>query len=398
LVAALAGRERPVLAAFADHVVVAADPVEVVTGEDVWEALAIPHLPRSQGPPAIAGGWIGLLSYDLGGTIERLPPPLPDLDGPPLASVGRYETVALFDGYGGCTLATTRGESALDDLARDTIVSAPPAAPAPQAEVSTSLDATDYRDRVEQARDLIRAGDCYQVNLTQQLSASWADTAIAFAGRLWDASGPSSHRAYVGLPEGAVVSASPERLVRVAHGIAESEPIKGTAPLGEWERLSASVKDRAEHVMIVDLVRNDLGRVARPGGVSVPRLFGYLSTPYIEHMVSEVRAELADGVTAADVLRAVFPGGSVTGTPKVRAMEVIRELEPAPRGPAFGSVVAVGTDGSVEASITIRTAWVAGNEVRYWCGGAVVWDSDAGAEHAEAWAKAAPFMRAVGAR
>jgi para-aminobenzoate synthetase component 1 len=244
---------------------------------------------------------------------------------------------------------------------------------------------------------LIRAGDCYQVNLTQRLTSRWQGSPIDFAMRLWGAAGASSHRAYLGLPEGVVVSASPERLVRVSDGVAESEPIKGTAPLGEWERLSQSMKDRAEHVMIVDLVRNDLGRVARPGGVSVPRIFGYLSTPYVEHMVSEVRAELKSGVTAADVLRAVFPGGSVTGTPKVRAMEVIRELEPVARGPAFGSIVAVGTDGAIEASITIRTAWLAGDVARYWCGGAVVWDSDPDAEYDEAWAKAAPFLHAVGA-
>lgn len=397
LLAALATRDRPVLASFADHVVVAADPVEVVTGEAVWDALAIPHRSRSAGAPAIAGGWIGLLGYDLGGTIERLPEPLPDPSGPPLASIGRYETVAIFDGYGGCTLATTRDEAALDDL--EGLIAEPPAREVdpPSRMVVTSLDPEAYRDRVQRARELIRAGDCYQVNLTQRLTALWHASAIAFAEHLWRAAGPSSHRAFVGMPEGAVVSASPERLVRAAHGIGESEPIKGTAPLGEWERLSQSVKDRAEHLMIVDLVRNDLGRVARPGGVSVPRLFGYLSTPYVEHMVSEVRAELSDGVTATDVLRAVFPGGSVTGTPKVRAMEVIRELEPVPRGPAFGSVVAVGTDGSVEASITIRTAWVSQGEASYWCGGAVVWDSDADAEHREAWAKAAPFLRAVGA-
>jgi len=193
-----------------------------------------------------------------------------------------------------------------------------------------------------------------------------------------------------------VVSASPERLVRVADGIAESEPIKGTAPPGEWERLAASAKDRAENVMIVDLVRNDLGRVARAGGVSVPRLFDYLSTPYVEHMVSEVRAKLRDDVTVAEVLRAVFPGGSVTGTPKVRAMEVIRELEPVSRGPAFGSIVTIGTDGAIEASVTIRTAWVAGGAASYWCGGAVVWDSDPESERREAWAKATPFLRAVG--
>jgi para-aminobenzoate synthetase component I len=398
LLAAVADRERPVMAAFAGHVIVACDPVEVATGGDVWDALAVPCAPRSDGPESAAGGWIGLLGYDLGGTIERLPSPHPDPGGAPMAAVGRYETVAIFDPYGGCMLAGTGPSSAVDELADLARKAAAAAAPrTARAEISSSLDADAYRDRIQRVRELIQAGDCYQVNLTQRLTAPWRGSPLAFAMGLWAAAGPSSHRGYLGLPEGAVVSAAPERLVRVEHGFAESEPIKGTAPLGEWERLSTSAKDRAEHVMIVDLVRNDLGRVARAGGVSVPRLFGYLSTPYVEHMVSEVRAELRPDVTAADVLRAVFPGGSVTGTPKVRAMEVIRELEPVARGPAFGSIVTVGTDGAIEASITIRTAWVAHGEVQYWCGGAVVWDSDPEAERLEAWAKAQPFLRAVGA-
>ena len=395
----LIDRDRPVLASFAGHVIVACDPADVATGADVWDALAIGCTGRSAGPAAAAGGWIGLLGYDLGGTVERLPSPHPDAGGPPIAVMGRYDTVAIFDPYGACTLAGIGSRSAIDDLADATARAAlgtDPPHPSPGA-VVTSLDAAGYHDRVERTRALIRTGDCYQVNLTQRLTAQWPGDPMAFALRLWHGAGPSSHRAYVGLPEGAVVSASPERLVRVVDGIAQSEPIKGTAPLGEWERLSASAKDRAEHVMIVDLVRNDLGRVARPGGVTVPRLFGHLSTPYLEHMVSEIRAELRDDVTAAEVLRAVFPGGSVTGTPKVRAMEIIRDLEPVGRGPAFGSIAVVGADGAIEASITIRTAWVAGGEARYWCGGAVVWDSDPESERAEAWAKAAPFLSAVSA-
>jgi para-aminobenzoate synthetase component 1 len=399
LLGALADRERPVLAAFAGHVIVAADPGEVVTGAGVWDALEIRCEPRSRGPEAAAGGWIGLLAYDLGGTIERLPAPHADPGGTPLAGVGRYDTVAIFDPYGGCTLASVDGEPALDRLAdaasRAQRLARP--AKAEAVEVGTSLEADEYRAAVERARELIRAGDCYQVNLAQRLTVPWPASPLALAVLLWDAAGPSSHRAFVGLAEGTVVSASPERLVRVTDRVADSEPIKGTAPPGEWEQLSASPKDRAEHVMIVDLVRNDLGRVARAGGVSVPRLFGHLSTPYVEHMVSEVRAELRPDVTVAEVLRGVFPGGSVTGTPKVRAMEVIRELEPVSRGPAFGSVVAVGTDGAIEASVTIRTAWVAHGVASYWCGGAVVWDSDPESERREAWAKATPFLRAVAA-
>jgi para-aminobenzoate synthetase component I len=400
LLGALADRPHPVLAAFAGHTIVASDPVEVATGADVWDALAIGCDRTSMGPAAAAGGWIGLLGYDLGATVERLPQPHPDPGGPPVAFVGRYETVAIFDPSGGCTLASTHSESALDDLGRlagggGTV--RPGGAAPRRCPASPSLDADAYRAAVARARELIAAGDCYQVNFAQRLTAPWDGGPVDFALALWHAAGPAALRAYVGFPDGAVVSASPERLVRVTDGFADSEPIKGTAPPGGWERLSRSPKDRAEHLMIVDLVRNDLGRVATAGGVSVPRLFDHLSTPYVEHMVSEVRAELRPAVTATDVLRAVFPGGSVTGTPKVRAMEVIRELEPVSRGPAFGSVVVVGTDGAVEASITIRTAWVSGGEARYWCGGAVVWDSEPEAERREAWAKAEPFLHAVGA-
>jgi anthranilate/para-aminobenzoate synthase component I len=150
--------------------------------------------------------------------------------------------------------------------------------------------------------------------------------------------------------------------------------------------------------MIVDLVRNDLGRIAQPGGVSVPHLMSRLATSYADHMVSRVSARLRDDVGPAEVLRAVFPPGSVTGAPKVRAVEVIREIEPVGRGPAFGSVIAVGTDGSLDASVTIRTAWVPRGAPRaqYWSGGAVVWDSDPVAERHEAWRKATPFLAAMG--
>ena len=395
LLAALADRPWPVLARHGGRTVVAAEPVETVGGADAWRALARPS-EAEPGELAMAGGWVGLLSYELAGTVERLPAPRPDPGGPPLAALARYDTVALIEDDGRCTLATTGPASRLDDLARAAGRAGPVPAPVRGGRVRTSLPPPAYRAAVAAARELIAAGDCYQVNLAQRLSARWRGPAAALAAPLWAAAGPAGHRAYLGLPEGAVVSASPERLVRVAGGVAVSEPIKGTAPPGAATALGRSGKDRAEHVMIVDLVRNDLGRVAVPGGVAVPRLMAPLRTAYAEHLVSEVRAVLRPEVTAADVLRALFPGGSVTGAPKVRAMEVIRELEPVARGPAFGSVVALGADGSLEAGIAIRTAWMAGGEARYWCGGAVTWDSDPEAERREAWAKAAPFLRAIG--
>lgn len=404
VLSALVSRERPVMAPTGrGPVIVASDPSTEVSGPGVWDALDIPCSRHPSHPTHFAGGWMGLLGDGIADTIETLPPAPPDPGGPPAAFIARYPTIAVVGPAGDVTIASTAGERALDRLERH-LASAAPSWPPPQPAgpadgtlvMESSLPADDYRSAVSCIRDLIRRGDCYQVNLTQRLTAPWEGSALAFAARLWAAAGASSHRAFLRLDQGSVVSASPELLVRVRAGVAESEPIKGTAPLGEWERLRTSVKDRSEHVMIVDLVRNDLGRVAVPGGVRVPRLFARLETPYVEHMVSTVEARLADGTTAADVLRAVFPGGSVTGTPKVRSLEVIRELEPVSRGPAYGSIVAVTPTGDIEASVAIRTAWLTGMEVRYWCGGAVVWDSDPRSELREAIAKAAPFLQALG--
>lgn len=396
--AALGDRPWPALVRHGGRTVVAADPDATAIGPAAWDALGSAAAPRDPAT-AMAGGWIGLLAYDLAGTVERLPEPLPDPGGPPAAALARYPTVAVIDDDGRCTVASTGSRAELGDVASAVAASRPPAPlPRPRRRpVTTSLPAGDYRAAVQAARELIRAGDCYQVNLAQRLRAPWEAGGLAFARGLWGAAGPAARRAFLGLPGGAVASASPELLASLRDGVARSAPIKGTRPPGRGAELAESVKDRAEHVMIVDLVRNDLGRVAIPGGVRVERLLAPLATPYVEHLVSEVAADVRAGTTAADVLRAVFPGGSVTGCPKVRAMEVIRELEPAGRGPAFGSVVALGADGSLEASVAIRTAWVAGGEARYWCGGAVVWDSDPEQERREAWAKAAPFLRAVGA-
>lgn len=367
---------------------VAADPVEVVSGRAVWEALE--RIPLVGGGPG--GWWVGLLSYDLGAAIEMLPACRPDPGGPPRAWLARYATVAEYGPDGVAVRSVDRGCRGMGSL------TVPPDAYAPPAgRWTTSLPRDAYMARVEAIRDLIAAGDCYQVNLAQRLTAPGRREPAAFARGLWDAAGRPPLRAFLGLGEGTLVSASPERLARVAGGVAQSQPIKGTIGAGRFAELAASRKDAAEHVMIVDLVRNDLGRVARTGSVRVPALMAPLETGYVDHMVSTVRADVADGTTAADLVWALFPGGSVTGCPKVRAMEVIRDLEPVSRGPAFGSVMVATPDGELDASILIRTAWLTGDETRYWCGGAVTWDSDPAAEHAEAMAKARPFLEAIGA-
>ncbi len=407
LLAALAHLDRPVLVRYLGQTIVAACPDEVATGASVWDALRRPS--RHTGVHPMAGGWMGLLADRLAGTVELLPGSPPDEAGPPPGAIARYPAVFVINDDGTATLhAETRGEQfealrrAVD--APPTPGSVPGGGQSPggvsrrDKSVLSSLPGDLYLAAVDRARDLIQAGDVYQVNLVQRLDAEWVHGPLALARAMWDAAGDAPHRAFVTLPEGTVISASPERMVASDGHVAWSEPIKGTAAPGKHAELTRSVKDRAEHVMIVDLVRNDLGRVARPGGVSVPLLMGPLRTSYADHMVSHVRAELRDDVGPADVLRAVFPAGSVTGAPKVRALEVIREIEPVGRGPAFGSVVAVGTDGSLDASVTIRTAWLPTGvpHAQYWSGGAIVWDSDPTAERDEAWRKARPFLDALG--
>ena len=407
LLAALAHLDRPVLVRYLGQTIVAACPDEVATGASVWDALRRPS--RHTGVHPMAGGWMGLLADRLAGTVELLPGSPPDEAGPPPGAIARYPAVFVITDDGTATLhAETRGEQfealrrAVD--APPTPGSVPGGGQSPggvsrrDKSVLSSLPGDLYLAAVDRARDLIRAGDVYQVNLVQRLDAEWVHGPLALARAMWDAAGDAPHRAFVTLPEGTVISASPERMVASDGHVAWSEPIKGTAAPGKHAELTRSVKDRAEHVMIVDLVRSDLGRVARPGGVSVPLLMGPLRTSYADHMVSHVRAELRDDVGPADVLRAVFPAGSVTGAPKVRALEVIREIEPVGRGPAFGSVVAVGTDGSLDASVTIRTAWLPTGvpHAQYWSGGAIVWDSDPTAERDEAWRKARPFLDALG--
>jgi anthranilate/para-aminobenzoate synthase component I len=394
LVLALADRPYAVMVRYLGTTLVAADPVEVVAGPAVWGALDIPVRARTAGP---LGGWCGYLGYDLGARDESSPRPAAARSEPPAAVLCRYGAIAEIIAGGRCRIlgggqsarrlaeAARRPRSAQAQRAHQTV-------PVP----TSSLDAGAYAGLVREVARRIVAGDCSQVNLVQRLSASWDAGAPHFAERLWAAAGPASHRAYFATPRGTLVSASPERLLTIRDAVASSDPIKGTAPLGSGAELAANPKDRSEHVMIVDLVRNDLGRVARPGGVSVPRLMAPLATGYVEHLVSEVRAELATGTRAADVLGAVFPGGSITGCPKLASMQVIAELEPVPRGPAFGSMVAVGPDGGLEASVLIRTAWLDGVRAWYWSGGAVTWDSDPAAEHAEAMAKARPFLEALG--
>jgi para-aminobenzoate synthetase component 1 len=254
----------------------------------------------------------------------------------------------------------------------------------------------EYRAAVEDVRDSIARGDVYQVNLVQHLSAPFSGGPGELAARLWPLR-PRHPRPFV-TPEWAVVSASPELFLARRADRMWTMPIKGTRPLGEAAELAESEKDAAEHVMIVDLERNDLSRVCRSGSVRWPELMATQGLAGVEHMVSTVEGRLREGVGLAEILEATFPGGSVTGAPKIAAVDLIAELEPVGRGASMGAIGTVSGNGDFDLTLTIRTFALADGVLHLWVGGGVVWDSDPATELEESWTKARPLLTAIGSR
>lgn len=275
----------------------------------------------------------------------------------------------------------------------------PPAAPA-----RTSLPREAYLAAVRRVKDHIARGDIYQANLTQRLTTSPAQNPFALYRALVEAT-PAPRAAFVESGSFALASASPETFVDVeADGRIATMPIKGTRPRAAnpeadqraAEELLRSAKDRAELVMIVDLERNDLGRVCRTGSVRVAELAELRSFPAVHHLVARVEGRLRPDTGPADLVRAVFPGGSITGAPKLRAIEILRDVEPVPRGAYTGSLFWFGDDGVTRSSILIRSIVVNGREASVGAGGGVVADSDPEAEWHESNAKARALTRALG--
>jgi anthranilate/para-aminobenzoate synthase component I len=261
-----------------------------------------------------------------------------------------------------------------------------------------------HAERVERIRDLIAAGDIYQANLTLPFTASLAESVhadIAAFLTLVDQS-PAPHAAFFRSRDRSIISHSPECLLRCHGGQLVSEPIKGTrrrlAGREEYARreLLASAKDRAELAMIVDLMRNDLGRVAEPGSVAVAEPAVVMDLPYVHHLVAQVTARLRAGLSYRDAIPAVFPAGSITGAPKIRAMQIIRDLENEGRGPYCGSFGWLGDDGDCELAVAIRTLVLAGRQIRLHAGSGIVADSSGTAEWDEVRAKAAAMATALG--
>jgi para-aminobenzoate synthetase component 1 len=277
--------------------------------------------------------------------------------------------------------------------------------------VVSNFSAAEYEEAVRLIKEYIAAGDIYQANLTQQFTAFLADDVtpqeIFFSLR---GGHPASFAAFIRRGDDTVISASPERFLRVSSNkegrIVEAWPIKGTRPRGMTDEddrrlrdeLFNSEKDRAENVMIVDLLRNDLGRICKFGSVEVPELFTVQEHPTLFHLVSKVRGKLRADVRPSDLLRATFPCGSITGAPKIRAMEVINEIEETERGISMGAIGYFSFDGQIDLNVAIRTMSVRGGVARFNTGGGIVADSDPSAEYEESMTKAKALLRAVGAR
>ncbi len=363
------------------------------------------HLPFSVG---LIGCWL----YEFGRLIEGLPgrPPR-EQDGPlarlPAARVGLYDWSVIQDHQ--------RRECWLiaDERRRSELVTLLHAdAPAPRAfalekDFSPTMSRDEYAAAFTQVQRYIENGDCYQINLTQRFCAPYRGDEWEAYLRLRRAT-PSPFGAFLswtGEHPVSVMSASPERFLRLEHGVVTAQPIKGTRPRGatakEDERqaraLEASLKDLAENVMIVDLLRNDLGRVSQPGSIAVPTLAKRIAYANVHHLVSTVTGRLMPEHDAHELLRAAFPGGSITGAPKHRAMEIIDELERSPRTFYCGSVGYIDVGGDMDTSIAIRTAVAVEGELHLWGGGGIVADSDQAEEYAESIGKIARLMEALSA-
>jgi para-aminobenzoate synthetase component 1 len=398
------------------------------------------RLPTIEGLPPFQGGLAGVFGYGLNRALEpRVPESRFDEFSSPHVGLGIYDSVISFDHQSGRAWLVTRGfdddcspatrserKRGVEELLFAVFASQGGEAPigsecsptgnaitisrlSPQhplpgfPHVTSNFSREGYEAAVRRAIEYIHAGDCFQVNLSQRLLAPLREHPLDLYGRLRQLN-PAPFAGYLDLGDFQILSASPERFLQVdEQGDVESRPIKGTRPRGATveedaalvRELAASAKDRAENVMIVDLLRNDIGKVGEYGSVRVPRLCEIETFQFVHHLVSEVRGKLRPGLGPLDLLAAAFPGGSVTGAPKVRAMEIIAELEPTARGPYCGGLGWIGFNGAMDTNILIRTFTAGRGWVQFPVGGGIVAESDPAREYEETLHKATGLLRAL---
>lgn len=391
---------------------------------------ATPTLPDL---PPFQGGAAGLLSYDLNRSLERIPAPAIDEFQIPALAIGLYDVLLAIDHVDKKAWIISQGFPESEPAARRARAEArlrqfrswleseePVAAPLTQLArlpvgelslqfpvpgpegLSSNFSAEGYLAAIRQAIEYIHAGDIFQVNIAQRLLFPAFGSAVDLYLRLRRRNA-ATFAGYFDLGRTQIISASPERFLQSVAGEVEARPIKGTrsrtarpeADLFSGDELLQSEKDRAENVMIVDLLRNDISRVCTPESVRVTELCRLEVYEFVQHLVSAVRGRLAPGKSALDLLRASFPGGSITGAPKIRAMEIIAELEPTARGAYCGSLGYLGFDGTLDTSILIRTITAAQGWWQAPVGGGIVAQSTPEREYEETWHKATGLIRAL---
>ncbi len=413
------------------YTVVDADGVREVAAKDPFSGLAGLIGKKSVAPlpnlPAFVGGAVGYFSYDAVRYLEKLPDAPPDELQVPEAYFAVTDTLVVFDHLrhkvlvislvDTTSLRDVEGEGfaaayrrAADDirrvterLAAPTVHRALPSGDGAGFEISSNFTRAAYEEAVEKAKEYIRAGDAFQIVPSQRFFAEIGDLDPFLLYRGLRTVNPSPYMTYLKLGDLALVGASPEPLVRVEDRRVMTRPIAGTRRRGATpeedallaEELLADAKERAEHVMLVDLGRNDLGRVAKTGTVGLENFMQVERYSHVMHIASTVEGELREEYTALDALAAAFPAGTVSGAPKVRAMEIIDELEPTRRGPYAGATGYYGVDGRLDTCITLRTALLKGDRAYFQAGAGVVADSVPSLEYEETRNKAGAMVRAL---
>ncbi|MCA0937064.1 aminodeoxychorismate synthase component I [Vibrio alginolyticus] len=347
------------------------------------------------------GGALGYFSYDLGRRVETMPELAEkDLQTADMA-VGLYEWAFVVDHKLKKAVMVGQNIAQVWDWFNEQIERK-------DAEFSltgswqSNMTQESYASRFDCVQNYLLSGDCYQINLAQRFNAPYTGSEWQAYLKL-ESANQAPFSAFIRMPESSILSISPERFLELKDRVIETKPIKGTRPRSldaEQDEANAydlqtAEKDQAENLMIVDLLRNDIGRVASPGSVHVPKLFDIESFPAVHHLVSTIRADLDKQYSPTDLLRACFPGGSITGAPKVRAMQIIEELEPHRRNAYCGSIGYISRHGRMDTSITIRTLVAEKGNLYAWAGGGVVADSECAAEYQETLDKLSKILPAL---
>jgi len=359
------------------------------TTADLSDINSLPELP-------FYGGAIGFVSYDYASVLERLPTHAQQDVSLPYFAFGFYSWAIIVDhllqqSFFVCCLH--------DKLAQEKflwlmdLLNASPLTNAPFKLIQpfrSNLTFPEYQQRLTHIANYIHDGECYQINFAQRFAADYSGSSYS-AYQYLQQHNPAPFSAYLHTPYGDILSCSPERFIKVHHKKVETKPIKGTRPRGKTidedkqyaQQLLNSEKDQAENLMIVDLMRNDLSKVCKPFSIKVPKLCELESFTNVHHLVSTIHGELTDDKNAIDILQACFPGGSITGTPKVRAMQIIDELEPHKRNIYCGSILYIDILGNMDSNIAIRTLLCQNNHIYVYGGGGIVADSDIEQEYQE---------------